>query len=112
MAYFDNAATSYPKPEIVYAFMDSFYRNHGGSAGRGNYALSSNAKGIIDETRNLLQNLLHCPSKQVIFTPTATVALNMIIQGIIFLMMMMMMMMDIISLLKEVVINLLQILFY
>ena len=83
MAYFDNAATSYPKPEIVYSFMDSFYRNHGGSAGRGNYALSSNAKGIIDETRNLLQNLLHCPSKQVIFTPTATVALNMIIQGII-----------------------------
>ncbi len=83
MAYFDNAATSYPKPEIVYSFMDSFYRNNGGNAGRGNYALSSNSKRIIDETRILLQNLLHCPSKQVIFTPTATVALNMIIQGIL-----------------------------
>ena len=54
MAYFDNAATSYPKPEVVYSFMDSFYRLHGGSAGRGGYALASNAKGVIDETRGLL----------------------------------------------------------
>jgi cysteine desulfurase family protein len=83
MAYFDNAATSYPKPEVVYAFMDSFYKNHGGSAGRGNYELADTAKGIIEETRRLLQELLHCPAKQVIFTPTATIALNMIIQGII-----------------------------
>ena len=83
MAYFDNAATSYPKPEVVYSFMDSFYRLHGGSAGRGGYALASNAKGVIDETRGLLQNLLHCPAKQVVFTPTATIALNMIIQGIL-----------------------------
>ena len=83
MAYFDNAATSYPKPEVVYSFMDSFYRLHGGSAGRGGYALASNAKGIIDETRGLVQNLLHCPAKQVVFTPTATIALNMIIQGIL-----------------------------
>ena len=83
MAYFDNAATSYPKPEVVYSFMDSFYRLHGGSAGRGSYALASNAKGVIDETRGLLQNLLHCPAKQVVFTPTATIALNMIIQGIL-----------------------------
>lgn len=27
--------------------------------------------------------LLHCPAKQVVFTPTATIALNMIIQGMI-----------------------------
>ena len=83
MAYFDNAATSYPKPEIVYSFMNEFYRNYGGSVGRGNYDLSNNAKKITDETRNLLKNLLHCPAKQVIFTPTATIALNMIIQGVI-----------------------------
>ena len=83
MAYFDNAATTYPKPDEVYSFMDSFYRNHGGSAGRGDYALANTAKGIIDETRKLLQGLLHCPAKQVVFTPTATIALNMIIQGIV-----------------------------
>lgn len=83
MAYFDNAATSYPKPTGVYSFMDYFYRNHGGSAGRGDYALASAAKGVIDETRHLLQELLHCPAKQVVFTLSATIALNMIIQGVI-----------------------------
>lgn len=83
MAYFDNAATSFPKPEEVYSFMDSFYRNYGGSAGRGDYSISHSAKAIIEETRNLIQELLHCPAKQVVFTPTATIALNMIIQGII-----------------------------
>lgn len=83
MAYFDNAATTYPKPDAVYSFMDAFYRNHGGSAGRGEYAMAATAKGLVDETRKLIQDLLHCPAKQVIFTPTATIALNMIIQGII-----------------------------
>ena len=83
MAYFDNAATSYPKPDIVYTFMDRFYRNHGGSAGRGDYALANSAKGMIEETRSLLQELFHCPAKQVVFTPTATIALNMIIRGVI-----------------------------
>lgn len=83
MAYFDNAATTYPKPDCVYSFMDSFYRDHGGNAGRGNYGIASTAKGIIEETRGLLQELLHCPQKQVVFTPTATIALNMIIQGVI-----------------------------
>ena len=61
MAYFDNAATTYPKPNEVYNFMDNFYRNNGGSAGRGDYALANNAKGIIEETRKLIQDLLHCP---------------------------------------------------
>lgn len=83
MTYFDNAATSYPKPEEVYSFMDRFYRDHGGSVGRGNYDLANTAKGIIDETRCLLQDLLHCPAKKVVFTPTATIALNMIIQSIV-----------------------------
>lgn len=82
MAYFDNAATSYPKPECVYQQMDEFYRQSGGSAGRGNYALATSTKGMIDETRGLIRELLHCPAKQVVFTPTATIALNMIIQGL------------------------------
>lgn len=83
MAYFDNAATSFPKPNDVYEFMDGFYRNQGGSVGRGNYAWSISAKGLVDETRLLLKELLQCPAKEVVFTPSATIALNMIIQGII-----------------------------
>ena len=27
--YFDNAATTWPKPEPVYDFMDEFFRSHG-----------------------------------------------------------------------------------
>ena len=83
MAYFDNAATTYPKPEEVYSFMDVFYRSNGASAGRGNYGSALSAGALIAETRKLLQDLLHCPAKQVVFTPTATVALNIVIQGLI-----------------------------
>ena len=83
MAYFDNAATTFPKPESVYAAMDEFYRRSGGSAGRGGYGKALSARSLVDETRQLVRDLLHCPAKQVIFTPTATIALNMIIQGVI-----------------------------
>ena len=83
MAYFDNAATTYPKPDSVYVLMDEFYRKSGANAGRGNYDLAKGAKQLIDETRKLIQTMLHCPSKQVVFTPTATIALNIILQGMI-----------------------------
>lgn len=83
MAYFDNAATTFPKPEEVYSYMDQFYRECGASAGRGHYSLSHNTAKMIADTRTLIQELLHCPAKNVIFTPTATIALNMVIQGTI-----------------------------
>lgn len=83
MAYFDNAATTFPKPEMVYKAMDEFYRVSGANAGRGSYGLAANAKHVIDETRVLVKQVLQCPTKQVVFTPTATIALNMIIQGLI-----------------------------
>lgn len=83
MAYFDNAATTFPKPECVYAFMDEFYRKSGGNAGRGEHSMSASASALIADTRKKIQMLFHCPAKQVVFTPTATIALNMIIQGVI-----------------------------
>ena len=83
MAYFDNAATTYPKPECVYSYMDSFYRDSGGNAGRGNYGIAQTAGSLIADTRNKIQEMLHCPAKQVVFEPTATVALNIILQGLV-----------------------------
>ena len=83
MAYFDNAATTYPKPDCVYDFMDSFYRTSGASVGRGNYKFAQSAGTLIGDTRKKIQELLHCQAKQVVFAPTATIALNIIIQGII-----------------------------
>lgn len=83
MAYFDNAATTFPKPECVYLAMDEFYRHSGGNAGRGEYAIAKGSAQLIRETRELLQDILHCPTKQVVFTPSATLAMNMILQGLI-----------------------------
>lgn len=83
MAYFDNAATTFPKPECVYEYMNSFYRECGGNAGRGNHKLSMGAGKMISETRNRLKLLLHCENKQIVFTPSATIALNMILQGVL-----------------------------
>ena len=82
MAYFNNAATTYPKPAAVYAAMDKFYRHNAGSMGRGGKGEKTGAE-IVAETRMMLKELLHAPSHEVIFTPTATLALNMIIQGML-----------------------------
>lgn len=83
MAYFDNAATTFPKPDSVYEFMSEFYKNSGANAGRGNYGMAQSAGALLKDTRKRIQELLHCPVKQVVFTPTATIALNIIIQGLI-----------------------------
>ena len=83
MAYFDNAATTFPKPECMYDYMNQYYRNNGGSYGRGENDFSISAKGLVEQTRLLIQRLLHCPAKQIVFQPSATVSLNIIIQGVI-----------------------------
>lgn len=80
--YFDNAATTFPKPECVYTAMDHFTRSCGVSIGRGQHPLSSRASFVADETRELLQQLFHSTNKKVIFTNTATEALNLILRGI------------------------------
>lgn len=82
-AYFDNASTTFPKPNCVYEFMDSFYRTAGANVGRGQYKISAESSKIIFETRELLKELLNCKNKKVFFTPTATIALNILIQGIV-----------------------------
>ena len=81
IAYFDNAATTFPKPECVYSFMDQFYRNNGVNIGRGNSSAGKSAYHLQRETRELLLELFHCPGKQVIFEPSATIALNQVIRG-------------------------------
>ena len=79
IAYFDNAATSFPKPEAVYQAMDDCARNYGVSIGRGQHLLSAKAAYVADETRELLLQLFHCTNKKVVFTNTATEALNIIL---------------------------------
>ena len=81
MAYFDNAATTFPKPEIVYNYTDDFYRENGVNSGRGNYKKANSANELITNTRKSLLDLFHCSNKKVVFTPSATIASNIILQG-------------------------------
>ena len=82
VAYFDNAATTFPKPECVYNFTDQFYRECGVNVGRGQHKLASRASALVQETRELLLELFHCPAKKVVFTHTATEAINLILRGL------------------------------
>lgn len=79
IAYFNNAATTFPKPDAVYSFVDKFYRESGINSGRGQ---DNSASKLINDTRKLMLELFHCPTKKVVFTPTATEAINIILQGL------------------------------
>lgn len=81
VAYFDNSATTFPKPEEVYSFMDKFYRENGVNVGRGQHKLASKASFLVEETRKLLLEILHCKNKGVVFTSTATEGINLVLQG-------------------------------
>lgn len=81
VAYFDNSATTFPKPEEVYSFMDKFYRENGVNVGRGQHKLASKASFLVDETKKLLLEILHCKNKGVVFTSTATEGINLVLQG-------------------------------
>lgn len=82
VAYFDNAATTFPKPESVYDFTDRFYRECGVNVGRGQHKLASKASALVRETRELILELFHCPAKKVVFTHTATEAINLVLRGL------------------------------
>lgn len=81
--YLDNAATTFPKPEVVYQTMDRFLREECVNAGRGSYKLARNSVELIDETRRLLLELVNANSSdRVIFSPSATVATNQVLRGL------------------------------
>jgi cysteine desulfurase family protein len=84
MIYLDNSATSYPKPEPVYAFMDGFYRSHGVNPGRSGFDLCREAGEMVDETRRLLTGLFHGQDpNRLCFGSNATDALNLVFSGLL-----------------------------
>jgi cysteine desulfurase/selenocysteine lyase len=84
LIYLDNGATSYPKPEEVYTFMDSFYRKFGVNPGRSGYDLCMETGALVDSTRKLLTDFFngHDPNR-LCFSYNSTDALNLIIFGIL-----------------------------
>lgn len=82
LAYFDNAATTFPKPGCVYDFADSFYRNAGGNIGRGGNALASGAGNVARQAKDNMRALYGCAASEVVFTASATDALNRVLLGL------------------------------
>ena len=80
--YLDNAATTFPKPESVYAVQDEISRNLAVNAGRGSYRASHRASEIISDCRRRMSKLAGCREDHLIFAPSATIALNQIIMGL------------------------------
>ena len=83
MIYVDNAATTFPKPESVYQALDNANRTLAFNAGRGESAESEIASKIIDEARTAVASFIPgVASNRVVFTASATDALNRIILGL------------------------------
>jgi selenocysteine lyase/cysteine desulfurase len=84
-AYFDNAATTWPKPEAVYEFMDAFFRSHGVNPGRSGSPLALEAEQMISETRSMLGQFFNYsgPANRVVFSLNGTDALNQAIAGLV-----------------------------
>lgn len=83
MIYADNASTTFPKSEEVYAAADEFMRKGAVVPGSGEYAAARAAGELLADTRERLLQLVHAGEDvQVFFTPSATIAMNQIIHGL------------------------------
>ena len=84
MIYLDNGATSFPKPDEVYRFMDSFYRRYGVNPGRSGYDLCIESGDLVESTRKLLCGFLGgTDPNRLVFGYNATDALNLAIFGLL-----------------------------
>jgi cysteine desulfurase / selenocysteine lyase len=83
LIYLDNSATTFPKPEEVYTFMDSFYRKNGVNPGRSGFDAAIETEEIVQNTRKLLTRLFNGDDPdRLTFSYNASDSLNMILQGL------------------------------
>ena len=82
MIYFDNAATTYPKPHCVYDALNEGSRKFMFNAGRGSYNAAKETFKMIDATREKVASIISTDKDKVIFTSSATEALDNIIYGL------------------------------
>lgn len=81
MVYFDQAATSYPKPErVIRAVSEALLQ--GGNPGHGGHRLAMEGAERLYRARETAARFFKAEPEQVVFTPSCTVALNMAIKGI------------------------------
>jgi cysteine desulfurase family protein len=82
--YFDNAATSFPKPECVYQALDGFMRTSAANPGRSGHRMAVAADRAIAAARQRLATLLNAPDpRRLVWTPNCTGALNLALKGLV-----------------------------
>ena len=84
MIYFNNAATTCPKPEIVYDKVDDFFRNSAYNVSRsGSGSINSTAREIFSVREKLAEFLNAADSGRLVFNSGATESLNTVIKGVL-----------------------------
>ena len=84
MVYFDNAATSWPKPPGVAEAMVRFIESVGGSPGRAAHRRALESGRIVYGAREAVAELFHAPDPlRVVFTKNVTEALNLALLGML-----------------------------
>ncbi|MBQ7901216.1 MAG: aminotransferase class V-fold PLP-dependent enzyme, partial [Clostridia bacterium] len=84
MIYFDNSATTWPKPDRVYRGVYEFMKKYGANPGRGGHYMAQKASYIVYECRELIANMLNIDDcSKIIFTKNTTEALNTVIKGVL-----------------------------
>ncbi|MFC2083584.1 aminotransferase class V-fold PLP-dependent enzyme [Bacteroidota bacterium] len=90
--YLDNAATTFPKPDIVHDSARDFYKEKGVNPGRTGCDLAIEAGQMIDGTRKMYSEFFNKSlvdagktkdPNRLIFTLNATMSLNLIINGMV-----------------------------
>jgi cysteine desulfurase family protein len=82
--YLDNAATSWPKPDAVYAAVDRYQRQCGAAVGRGATRAAADVQAIVTRCRQRAARLLGAESpERVLFTFNGTDGLNLAIHGLL-----------------------------
>ncbi len=82
--FLDNGATSFPKPEEVYQFMDQFYRKFGVNPGRSGYDLCLETGELVEDTRKILTKYFNGKDpNRLCFSYNSTDALNLAIFGML-----------------------------
>jgi cysteine desulfurase family protein len=84
MIYFDNSATSWPKPPQVKEAMSRYMDEVGANPGRSGHSLSIEAARIIYEAREASSVLFHVKdSSRIVFTLNATESINLALKGLL-----------------------------
>ena len=84
MIYFDNAATSWPKPPAVAEAMVRFTNDVGANPGRSGHRLSVEAGRVVYDAREAVAELFNAPDPlRVVFGHNVTEALNLALRGLL-----------------------------